>query len=288
MAGREAAMRPAEADSRAKLLGDFLKSRRERLQPEQAGITGSFGRRRTPGLRREEVAYLAGVSATYYTWLEQGREVTASREVIGSIGRALQLSGDEMTHLLRLASPEAAEPPAPEEEGFSPEWQRIIDQLAYPSFISNDRTEVLAWNRAASVVIADFASMEPGDRVMMRLLFEDAGLWERLVNRDEFAAYSAAVFRTYCDKHRSDPWFGETVERLCASSPVFEELWRRHDIQLKKTARISLIAPGAGELAFEIHSFASLNGRTDLHCCVYTPVAGTETESKLMSLLGSA
>ncbi|WP_426452909.1 helix-turn-helix transcriptional regulator [Paenibacillus sp. S-38] len=286
MAGREAALKAEEAGSRAKILGEFLKSRRERLQPEQAGITGSYGRRRTPGLRREEVAYLAGVSATYYTWLEQGREVTASREVIEGIGRALQLSGDEMTHLLRLASPEASETPVSRETEICPEWQRIIDRLPYPSFISSDRTEVLAWNRAAGMVLADFASMEAHDRVMIRLLFEDESLRARMVNWEAFARYSVAVFRSYYDKHREDPWFGETVKRLCRKCPVFDTLWSRHDIQLKKTARVELNDPRAGELLFEIHSFGSLNGRTDVHCCIYTPVTGTETESNLLHLLG--
>ncbi|MCZ8520891.1 MULTISPECIES: helix-turn-helix transcriptional regulator [Paenibacillus] len=288
-ASREKTAGILPAQDRWKTLGEFLKSRRERLQPEQAGITGSYGRRRTPGLRREEVAYLAGVSATYYTWLEQGREVNPSKEVVEGIGRALQLSGDEMMHLMGLSAPQediSVFSPDREETGLKPEWQHIIDQLAYPSFISNDRTEVLAWNRAADVVLADFTSMKPADRVMMHLLFEDGDFRRRMVNWEEFAQYSAAVFRTYYDRHQSDPWFGESVRRLCAKCPEFEELWRRHDIQLKKSIQVRLMDPRAGELAFEINSFASLNGRTDLHCCVYTPVSGTETETRLRELLG--
>ncbi|WP_274648800.1 helix-turn-helix transcriptional regulator [Paenibacillus humicola] len=269
---------------RLKVLGDFLKSRRERLQPEQAGISGSYGRRRTPGLRREEVAVLAGVSVTYYTWLEQGREVTASREVMESIGRALQLSPDERLHLLRLWSPEKSF--APHGPGsVKPEWQKIIDQLAYPAFIANDRTEVLAWNRAASAIIADFQPMSDRDRVLMNIFFTDPYYRNHISNWDDFARYSVAVFRSNYDRHSGDSWFGETAERLAEESAEFGSLWLLHDIQLKKASPFILNHPRAGLLSFEINSFVSLNGSTDPHCCIYTPIAGTPTEQRLKEFL---
>ncbi|WP_223066297.1 helix-turn-helix transcriptional regulator [Paenibacillus caui] len=273
--------------SRLKVLGEFLKSRRERLQPEQVGIQGSYGRRRTPGLRREEVAILAGVSATYYTWLEQGRDVTASKEVLDSIGRALQLSPDERLHLNRLSNPEkpAAKPGL---DTVKPEWQNIIDQLTYPAFISNDRTEVLAWNRAASEIIADFPSMPDHERVMIRLLFVNPYYRSHMANWEEFAKYSVAVFRSNFDRHSGDSWFGETVERLSVESAEFDYLWRLHDIQLKKASKFIINRPLARELSFEINSFASLNGNAELHCCVYTPISGTDTERKIKRIIESA
>ncbi|UUZ80481.1 helix-turn-helix transcriptional regulator [Paenibacillus sp. P26] len=271
--------------SRLKVLGDFLKSRRERLQPEQAGIPNWFGRRRTPGLRREEVAILAGVSVTYYTWLEQGREVAASKEVIESIGRALHLSPDERLHLLRLWSPEKSDVPPTGTESVKPEWQNIIDQVAYPAIIANDRTEVLAWNRAACEIIADFQSMSDQERVLIRTFFMNPYFRNHISNWGEFASYSVAVFRSYYDLHTGNAWFRDTVERLAEESEEFGSMWRLHDIQQKKASRFILNHPRAGELAFEINTFVSLNCNTDLHFCIYTPITGTSTEHRLKEFL---
>jgi transcriptional regulator with XRE-family HTH domain len=267
-------------NSKFKTLGVFLKSRRSRLQPAQAGITGSYGHRRTPGLRREEVAFLAGVSTTYYTWLEQGREVTPSKEVIENIGKALQLTQDERMHLIQLWNPNEPAAVSSLNMGLSPQWQKIIDQLTYPSFISNERTEVLAWNRPANEIITDFSSLSVRDRVMIRLLFVDPELRRRMINWEEFALYSVAVFRTYYDKHPGDLWFEETVERLCEESAEFETMWNLHNIQLKKISRVFINTPSAGkEFSFDINS-SSLSDNADLHFCVYTPVSGEDMEPK--------
>ncbi|MGQ7887212.1 helix-turn-helix transcriptional regulator [Paenibacillus sp. WC2504] len=271
-------------NNKLKVLGDYLKSRRERLHPEQAGFQHSYGRRRTPGLRREEVAILAGVSATYYTWLEQGREVTASREVIESIGRALQLSSDERLHLLRLWSPENTGAPQRQEQ-IKPEWQSIIDHLAFPAYVANDRTEVIAWNQAACEIITDFSSMSNEERVLMRIFFMDSYFRNHMRNWDEFARYSVAVFRSYLERNDGDVWFKETAERLAADCSEFDSLWRMHDIQLKKTSQFLLNHPGAGELAFEINSFVSMNADSDLHFCIFTPITGTPTEKRLKDFL---
>ncbi|OKP84080.1 transcriptional regulator [Paenibacillus helianthi] len=273
--------------SRFKVLGEFLKSRRERLQPEQAGIPNSFGRRRTPGLRREEVAILAGVSVTYYTWLEQGREVAASKEVIESIGRALQLSPDERLHLLQLWSSEKPDVPPPGTDSVNSEWQDIIDQVAYPAFIANDRTEVLAWNRAACEIITDFQSMSDQERVLIRIFFVNPYFRNHILNWGEFASNSVAVFRSYYDRHTGDAWFRDTVERLAEECEEFGTLWRLHDIQQKKASRF-ILNHRAGELAFEINTFVRLNGNTDLHFCIYTPVTGTPTKHKLKEFLEAA
>lgn len=160
-------------NSKSKTLGAFLKSRRNRLQPEQAGLR-LHRVSEEHRLRREEVAMLAGVSATYYTWLEQGREVTASKEIIESIGEALQLTHDERAHLIQLWNPNEAVAISPIHTRLNPQWQHIIDQLSYPSFISNEKAEVLAWNSAANEVITDFSSLSVSERVMIRLLFVDS------------------------------------------------------------------------------------------------------------------
>ncbi|WP_068503908.1 helix-turn-helix transcriptional regulator [Paenibacillus kribbensis] len=260
-------------NSKSKALGAFLKSRRYRLQPGQAGIRHLQGQRRTPGLRREEVAMLAGVSATYYTWLEQGREVTASREIIENIGKALQLTHDELVHLIQLWNPNETTTVSSTHTKLNLQWQNIMDQLTYPSFISNERAEVLAWNRAANEVIMDFSSLSASERVMIRLLFVDPGLRNRMVNWEEFASYSVAVFRTYYDKHLGDLWFEETVEQLRVESIEFDTMWKQHKIQLKKVNRVSFHIPDAVEaVSYDINSLASIVDHPGLHICIYTPV----------------
>ncbi|MFS0868314.1 helix-turn-helix transcriptional regulator [Paenibacillus xylanilyticus] len=261
--------------NRNKTLGEFLRSRRSRLQPEQAGLSGSYGQRRTPGLRREEVAVLAGVSATYYTWLEQGREVTASREVMDSIARALQLNQEEKSHLIRLWDPNPEQHNPAAYSQLEPEWQDIIEQLTYPSFITNVRSEVLAWNQAAIDNIADFASMRVEERIMIRMLFLDAKLRERMHNWEEFAQHSVAVFRTYYDKYSEDPVFERIVQSLCTESKDFESIWNQHQIQQKRVNRILLEKTNQADAVvhgYDIFSMNNLNNESGIHCCVYIPV----------------
>ncbi|MBJ9989505.1 helix-turn-helix transcriptional regulator [Paenibacillus sp. S28] len=262
-------------NSRAKTMGAFLKSRRERLSPEDAGLNFSSGQRKTPGLRREEVAILAGVSATYYTWLEQGRELSASREVIESIANALQLSPDERGHLLQLWNPyepnsnaAGSTPPA----AVDPQLRKIIDQVSFPSYITNKRTEVLAWNEAAGRMLTDFASIPAEERSLIRLAFENEELRRRIVNIDEFASYGVAVFRAHYDKHRDDPWFEATVQHLIQSSEEFNRLWKPYEIRLKKLDRV-ILQPSASDdpVAYDIRPLANLSDNPDLHICVYMP-----------------
>ncbi|MDQ0061709.1 helix-turn-helix transcriptional regulator [Paenibacillus harenae] len=266
-------------NSKAKTMGAFLKSRRERLSPEDAGLSYISGQRKTPGLRREEVAILAGVSVTYYTWLEQGRELTASREVIENIAKALRLSPDERLHLFQLWNPHAPNTPPSAPTVVYPQLQNIIDQLAYPSYITNERTEILAWNEAASRMLADFASIPAKDRYFIRLFFEDADVRRRIVNLEPFASYSVAVFRTYYDKHQDDPWFEQTVEQLMRNSAEFERMWNRYDIQLKKVSRVVLQIPDSDKpIAFDINSLSNLSDSPDIHICIYTPVTDEDAD----------
>ncbi|MEC0127577.1 helix-turn-helix transcriptional regulator [Paenibacillus pabuli] len=261
--------------SRNKTLGEFLKSRRSRIRPEQVGITGTYGSRRTPGLRREEVAVLAGVSATYYTWLEQGRELKASREVMDSIAGALRLSEEEKDHLFRLWDPNTEYEFPASYSHLEPGWQSIIGQLAYPSFITNERSEVLAWNEAANEKLFDFASMNVNDRVMMRMLFLDATVRERMHNWDEFARHSVAVFRTYYDKYPGEPEFSRIVQQLKEDSTDFRNIWNLHQIKQKTVSRIFLETTDRMDgiaHAYDIFSMSNLNEQSGIHCCVYIPV----------------
>lgn len=274
----------ALGSEKPKILGDFLKSRRERIKPEHVDIVGRFGRRRTPGLRREEVAHLAGVSITWYTWLEQGRVTTTSREVLESIGRALQLSPEEQLHLLRLANYGGEEESRPQAEEMNPVLQSIIDQLHYPAIIANERTEVLAFNRLASEIIVNFHAVPAAKRVMTRLVFMDPSLRKRLANWKEFADYTLGVFRSNFDQKVGDPWFERFAREMCQESEEFLTQWRMYDVQRKKAILYTLDHPSAGRLCFELISFSHLNGNPNVHCCIFTPIPGTDTERKLAAI----
>ncbi|WP_230493891.1 MULTISPECIES: helix-turn-helix transcriptional regulator [Paenibacillus] len=197
-------------------LGDFLKSRRERLQPSEAGIQPLPGRRRTPGLRREEVSYLAHISVTYYAWLEQGKEVNPSPEVLLSIGKALQLDDDEQKHLFDLANVDKTSVvTVPNSEGPNTRvLQQIVDQLHYPSFITDEGTDVIVWNRAAELIVANFGSLPDNERNMMDIMFLKPDYRNRLVNWEGAARYSVAVLRAGFDLYKNNPLYMERFERF--------------------------------------------------------------------------
>ncbi len=269
----------------SKALGQFLKSRRERLQPEQVGITDT-SRRRTPGLRREEVAYMANVSATYYTWLEQGRDIKPSQEILQNIGKALQLDKDELMHLIDLSeigSLRSQEDIDEDEEEDSTSLYSAVEQLNYPSFIINDSTEVLAWNRAAELIISDFNAWPKEERFMLNIVFSDEKIKEQMVNRDEFISYSVAVFRGVCDRHPDHPEYLDRAKWLCNKYAEFKSLWEQHDVKQKKITCGIFQHPEVGLLEFQAHSL-SIDGNPTLHWSIYTS-ASIETEEKLLSLL---
>ncbi|MFC4101564.1 helix-turn-helix transcriptional regulator [Paenibacillus xanthanilyticus] len=278
----------ALANQKNKILGQFLKSRRERMNPDRVEMASRYGRRRTPGLRREEVAQLAGVSITWYTWLEQGRVAFVSREVIDAVSRALQLSAEEYAHLLRLANYENASNARPSEDGANLELQRLLDQMVYPAIVANHRTEVLAYNRMANEVIADFDAMPPEERVMTRLLFADSNMNEQLVNRDEVRNYTIGVFRMNHDQKPDDLWFEAFVREMCMKSEEFEQKWRLHDVRQKQAILFAFDHAELGRLDFQLNSFSNINGNPDLHCCIFAPAAGTDTARKLADLRHSA
>ncbi|GGH65482.1 transcriptional regulator [Paenibacillus silvae] len=269
---------PVDLNSmRAKTLGDYLKSRRARLQPEQVGLAKTYRQRRTPGLRREEVAILAGVSATYYTYLEQGREVAVSREVIESIGRALQLSPDEYTHLLGLWNGNEPGMAPPITSEITQPWQEIVNQMAFPAFITNDRAELLAWNTSVDKYLLDFTSRVPKQRNMISSLFTDPEMRARILNWEEMAAHSVAIFRTSYDKYAHDPWFPQFVDNLSKESPEFASLWELHRVEAKRVTRVFYQLPDQDQVnIYDIKSLSFTLDHPDLHLCIYSPVKGQE------------
>lgn len=268
-------------------LGEFIKSRRHRLQPEEAGIKPFPGRRRTPGLRREEVAYLANVSVTYYTWLEQGRERKPSSEVLSHISRALRLNEDERRHLFDLAKvdpvrAEAAPEPAKHDIQL---LQNLVDQLRYPSFIANGVGDTIVWNRGAERVVADFARLPEYERNMVTLLFLDPEYRKRLANWEDFARYMTALIRAGFELNKENPLYMERFARLSRNSEDFVRLWELHEIRQKDTVPVHYRLPDGQELSFTIHCAAAIDNDPGLHWCFFVPAPGSGTEEKLALLL---
>lgn len=275
-----------KSSNASKTLGRFLKSRRERLRPEIVGIKDT-SRRRTPGLRREEVAYLANISSTYYTWLEQGRNVKPSQEVLQNIADALQLDKDEQTHLFALSEIGSAQSEKninEYEEEDNTSLYGVVKQLKYPSFIINDNTDVLAWNKSAELIISNFSSWPKEERYMLNIIFSDEKVINQMSNRDEFILYSVGVFRGVCDRHPEHPEYLDRANHLCKKYKEFKSLWEKHDVQQKKITCGIFQHPSAGLLEFQVHS-ATVDGNPTLHWSIYTPY-GTEMEEKLESILG--
>jgi transcriptional regulator with XRE-family HTH domain len=230
-------------------LAHFLRSRRERLQPEQVGLPPSR-RRRTPGLRREEVAQLAGVGVTWYTWLEQGRDINASPQVLDAIARTLQFDRHEHAHLMTLAGlPETTI--AHECEQLEPNVQLLLDALEpYPACVLNARFDLLAWNS----VHESFCSLEPipvEDRNCLWLAFTDPDWREMIVDWDEAVGRMVAEFRASMADRLDDPAWTTLVSRLHDASPEFTALWNRHDVQQVQAYTKRIRHPQLGLMVLE-------------------------------------
>ncbi|QBD76764.1 XRE family transcriptional regulator [Ktedonosporobacter rubrisoli] len=265
-------------------LSKFLRSRRARLTPERVGIPLTR-RRRTPGLRREEIAELAGVSTAWYTYLEQGRDVHVSRSVLESIADALQLSRDERIHLAWLADQPLPPDVPPLVETLSPAYQRVLDLMELgPAYVTGRRTDILAWNRAASLIFADFAAIPERERNMLRLLFTESDFRQRFPARELFALETLSSFRATASQYLSDPHIAGFVEALKRESPEFRQAWEGQQVQRQCSRWREIEHPLVGKLILEIASF-QISGDPDLKCCVYSAEPGSETEYKLKELL---
>lgn len=268
-------------------LGQFLKKSRTRLLPAAVGIPVS-GRRRTPGLRREEVAQIAGVSTTWYTWLEQGRSIQVSPNVLERVATALQLNPEERSYLFLLAKPQAGEIFADRPAAIHPTLQRILDYLnPCPAFIADRRCNLVGWNRAADVMLGSIGPLSQEERNIVWLSFMKQELRELVVNWEDFAQDFMAILRNYQSQYKGDPWYMEFVEHCGRVNPMFHSLWQQSDTSsAPKTVR-EFKHPQAGNMRFEITSF-QVYAHADLRCCVYTPLPDTETENKMRKLLQSA
>jgi hypothetical protein len=236
--------------SRRHELASFLRSRRERISPEQVGLPPGR-RRRTPGLRREEVAQLAAVGVTWYTWLEQARDIQVSSQVADAIARALMLDNTERRHLFTLAGTQDPRPLL-DCPGMSPAVRAMIDQLEpLPAAVSNSRYDVIAYNRTYGRLITDLDALPYEDRNIMWLSFTDPVWRERMVDREESIRLMAAKFRASMAQHLAEPAWKELLKRLQGASPEFCELWERHEVIQPDGHLKRYVNPHVGMLVFD-------------------------------------
>src|SRR5580700_745406 len=267
------------------LLGTYLRDRRAKLDPAAFGFPPE--RRRTPGLRREEVAQRANISPTWYTWLEQGRGGAPSADVLDRIARALMLTEVEREHLFLLGLGRPPEVRYRGNEGVTPRLQRVLDALEpSPALIRTAVWDVVAWNRAATVMLIDYGSLPPEQRNILRFIFLDPRARAAQYDWESVARFALGSFRVDAARAGAAAEVGPLVDELCRLSPEFRTMWRDNDVRGTHGEAVKHIRhPVLGPLAFEYSAF-SVDGRTDLSMVVYNPATPADAE-KIRSQVGA-
>ena len=263
-------------------LAGFLRSRRERIAPEEAGLPPG-GRRRTPGLRREEVAQLAGVGVTWYTWLEQGRDIRASEQVLDAVARTLMLDPHERSHLFTLAG--AQEQTIEKEcQSLSPAMQVLLDQLEpYPACVQNARFDVLAFNRCYGRMIGDIEALPFEDRNALWLAFTHPRWRETMIDWDDAVNRMVGQYRAAMAEHVAEPAWKGLVKRLHQASPEFTKVWDLHEVSTPENRTKRLLHWQVGLLRLD-YTHLWLGPRRETRMITYTP-ADSDTRDRLARLL---
>ncbi|WP_395321854.1 helix-turn-helix transcriptional regulator [Variovorax sp. UC74_104] len=260
---------PSSPQARAEVAA-FLRSRRERLKPAEVGLP-TTARRRTPGLRREEVCHLAGVGLAWYTWLEQAREIEVSAHFLDRIAHALKLDATERAHLFTLAHNR----PPPIVPGPSlavtPHLRRMLDAVTGPAYLATASMHVIAWNGALSAVFGDLSAIAPEDRNMLWLVFASPAHRAAIPQWETDARAMLARFRVEFGRHRDDPAFLTLIERLQIASPEFRQWWPDHDVSMRTDRTKRFEVRGVGRMELEQSSFM-VEESPDMRLVVYTPV----------------
>lgn len=258
-------------------LGAYLRGRRARLDPVALGFP--HGRRRTPGLRREEVAQRANISPTWYTWLEQGRGGAPSADVLDRIAAGLMLTEPEREHLFILGLGRPPEVRYRAVDGVTPRLQRVLDVMTFsPAIIKNATWDVVGWNRAAATVLTDYAKLEPQQRNVLRLIFADSRVRAAQEDWWSVARFVVAAFRA--DAARAGAGsddISRLVEELSRLSPEFVTLWGENDVAAHGEGVKRLHHPQLGMLELEFSTFA-VDGRPELAMIVYNPVHDVDAD----------
>ncbi|MEV6365764.1 helix-turn-helix transcriptional regulator [Micromonospora musae] len=264
-------------------LAAFLRTRRARLRPAEVGLPDGV-RRRTPGLRRQEVAQLAGMSIDYYIRLEQGRGPHPSRQVLAALARALLLSRDERAYLFRVAGESPPPSTGPSRE-VSPGLQHLIDAMAEtPAYLVDASYQVLAWNRLATYFIGDLSTVSPAERNTIRWTFrqpDDGARWsdEEMVR---FVRTSVADLRAAYGRYPNDPSIRQLVTELLGTSPRFARLWAEHDVAERHPVVKRVPHPELGPLEFECRVLYV--PETDQRLITYVPEPGSPTQAAFRKL----
>ncbi|MFP7737508.1 helix-turn-helix transcriptional regulator [Priestia aryabhattai] len=272
--------------TRLEALSTFLKAKRAQIKPESIGLPAGT-RRRTPGLRREEVAQLAGVSTTWYTWLEQGRDIKVSSIVLDCISTALQLNSDERDYLYDLALETKSEiiHPKNDQSELSPSLKRILAELTYcPTIVTDRHCHIVGWNSAAAHVFLDFEQIPNDQRNLIQLVFTRKELKALAVNWEHFAKGFLAIFRTYYGHYLGDEWYNQFIKEMSHLHPEFQDLWKASQVSKAPEMVIEFRHAKAGKMLFNLTSL-QVQGDMDLRCSIYTPVEETDTENKLKRLM---
>jgi transcriptional regulator with XRE-family HTH domain len=268
-------------------LGAFLRARRAALRPEDVGLPQGVNPRRTPGLRREELAQLAGISVSWYTRLEQGKDVQLSAKAAARVAQALQLTTAQHEYLLALARGDPLGVQPPPSEPVSMTLRDVLDaQGDNPAYLVDARLNLLAWNRAAISVFGfaeNLAAAPEQERNLLWLIFtDDARMW--LVDRERHAKLLVAQFRDASRHLINDPWYGRFVERLQQRSQEFADWWSRHDVERVQETQKVIEHPAVGRLTLRQTVLQVVDDSRALYLILYTPAPDTDTAEKLQKL----
>ncbi|MFF1828996.1 helix-turn-helix transcriptional regulator [Paenarthrobacter sp. NPDC058040] len=267
--------------------GKFLKVMRARLSPDDAGALGSTGSRRVPGLRREEVARLSGVSTDYYTRLEQGRNIHPSKAVLDSVARALRLDAGEQAHMLDLLAhcANSAAGPGPVQK-VRPAVRQLLDAVGdVPAMVLGRRTDVLAANRMANLLFTDFTSLPAAERNLTRWLILDSAAGVLFRDWKTVAAEAVGSLRMDVGRHPNDPQTNQLVGELAVHSEHFRQWWAGHRVATRSAGAVRLHHALVGDLELNFETL-SLPDDADQHLRVYSAKAGSPS-SDALTLLSS-
>jgi transcriptional regulator with XRE-family HTH domain len=265
-------------------LGIFLRDRRARLDPATFGFVG--GRRRTPGLRREEVAQRANISPTWYTWLEQGRGGAPSADVLDRIATGLMMTEAEREHLFMLGLGRPPEARYRQADGVSPRLQRVLDALvSAPAIIKTPTWDVVGWNRAAALLLTDYSKIPAGERNVLRLMFSNAGVRAAQADWQTVARFVVGALRADAVRAGASLEVARLAEELSRISSEFAALWSANDVSGPGDGLKRLHHREIGLIELEFSTFA-VDGRTDLAMVVYNPVS-SDTAARIAAYIGS-
>jgi transcriptional regulator with XRE-family HTH domain len=270
---------------RGSALTEFLQSRRARITPEQAGLVDGGGRRRVEGLRREELAHLAGMSVDYYVRLEQGRTPNVSDAVLDAVATALRLGRDERAHMFLLARPHLLDP-VPVELGVRQGVRQLLDWIAAPALVVGHRLDVLAWNRLAAALFGDFGQWRPVQRNLARLHLLAAAGGGRFPDRAVTVRELVAHLRTMAGRYPDDVQLSELVDELRTHSVEFRREWDLHPVRTKSHGTLCFVHPELDRITL-FYEIARLPQDSEQMLIVFTGAPGSEGESALRRLSGA-